>query len=154
MKKYFFLTLIVLFIGNTFADTVHLNCDFSKKSKDWKNKKEQSIDKKFFIIVMDEYGTRLSLKGYERLYDLKRGVYEFIDGDLVGYDRDKITYDYVSFWGPAESTSMMQLFILRDTLEIVNSGGNIFGKCVVKTAVEWSQDVYEYTEERTKNNVF
>ena len=154
MKKYFFLTLIVLFIGNTFAYPVHLNCDFSKKSKDWKNKKEQSIDKKFFIIVMDEYAFRLTLIGYNRDYKLNRGVYEFIDGDLLVYDTPTIFYDYVRFSGPTEINNKMELFILRDTLEIVNRSGDIFGKCVVKTDVEWSQDVLEYTVERTKNNVF
>jgi hypothetical protein len=146
MKKYLFLTLIVLFTCNTYADSDYLNCDFSRYSKDWKNKKEQSIDKKFFIIAIDDDALYLPLlkEGKEKNFVLERGVYEIKEGDLVKRPvEDAIKYEYVTFRSPAESWNFMDMHIWRNTLEIKNSEGKIFGKCSVTSK-----------NERTKNNIF
>ena len=137
-----------LFAGNTYAEFVYLNCDYSASSKDWQKKNNENIDKKFYVVTIREKLWRDAIFGP---INLERGLYEIFNGDLIQLgERQDITYNHIYF------QDSIYKKIDRSSLYITKADNDeiIYGKCDTRTHNQWHKDVVKYMDEKMKDNVF
>jgi len=148
MKIFHLIIATFLFVGNTYAEFVYLNCDYSVSSKDWQKKNNEYIDKKFYVVTIREELWRDSIFGP---INLDRGLYEIFNGDLIlRSERQEITYNHIYFRDSGDKK------IERSSLNITAADNDemIFGKCDTRRHNQWQKDVVKYMDEKMKDNVF